>query len=867
MGRKWLRVTAAVVVLCAHPAVVLRGYVPGVHAEITRDALKRVGGLSTRLEPPKQEELVSGSSKTDFVNGGCTQLGRFTLPVRGYYDEWMHFDNEFDFEMIMSNFRRIRDLVEENLEHGFNDPFSYGMIIHAVEDFYSHSNYVRIYVEYRKKTGRSALIPPTLEEVLLGKVPRDAGFLGLLRKDLRTGRYPFNWVFPRDTDHGWPFAFSRGLNEDTYSRKLHHFSKQVAEKAAEWYLRIYLGDRTARHELRKIWGDPLGQHGPYRPLAALVGGRTETSLLEEASDANSASRLEAIFYLGALGSKDSIPGLSRLLAPDHTPDPAVRAQVAWSLGLLGIQDAAAPLTQALGDPNPDVRSSAAASLGLLVGASGRTALFHALEDPMPQVRAAAVEGLGRQGDSLAFSALADRLNDSDESVVARATWALGELQDPKAVPLLVRLLQEGKSSELRIQAALSLGRIGDLSSLEALREVATKDALDERTRAAATEAMGMLHTPEIAKTLEGLLASSKTLLRIYSAFALCSSRSSFDQTKLTAMLHDPDPAIRRAAIMAMGIWPERFQHELADAASDKSQDPTVRVLAVTAIGDESNPEVTTRLVALLSVEQPVEVQAAAVNALLMVGSDMTVTALEKFRKSQGLSPQVRDSLESRSSANLKEGRPVPYLIGKSLKDAEAALDEQGLIKGHILYQSGSFPAGKVLRQFPVWGILLGAGAEVDFDVSTGPPTGKTIRVPAVVGLDRRKAVEALDAAGLRHDVFGAYGCEPGDVVTYQFPLAGHEAGPGDFVFLYVGLYDQKTHQGEFEVPDFTSKSLEDALDLGRKSHVFLFLSDGAEGHQPDGLICSQDPEPGRHVPCGTWILVRYAQVCVRMISE
>lgn len=86
--------------------------------------------------------------------------------------------------------------------------------------------------------------------------------------------------------------------------------------------------------------------------------------------------------------------------------------------------------------------------------------------------------------------LVDALRETDGDIRRLAAWSLGILGDPKAVKPLVRCL-DAHDDALKVNALHALGKIGDLTVIPRLREIAVGS--DEfRVRAAAMAALARL---------------------------------------------------------------------------------------------------------------------------------------------------------------------------------------------------------------------------------------------------------------------------------------------------------------------------------------------------------------------------------------
>ena len=207
------------------------------HRTITENATRRVS-----LAVWEQEKLIKGSADADLVEGGL-------LPGMPY-DEGFHFDNLEKYAGVEGNFRSIVQLMRENVARPIQDPWGFGKLLHPIQDFYSHSNYVPIYRQYRLSNKQKVGSIPTLEEVLLepAKYP---GFDKWL-VHVRTGYYP-NKNRPPDgaTDHG--HIIGPGQHKDSFQRDFHIEAMETAERATAWYLLLYKNDPATWAQCDRIW--------------------------------------------------------------------------------------------------------------------------------------------------------------------------------------------------------------------------------------------------------------------------------------------------------------------------------------------------------------------------------------------------------------------------------------------------------------------------------------------------------------------------------------------------------------------------------------------------------------------------------------
>jgi HEAT repeat protein len=109
-------------------------------------------------------------------------------------------------------------------------------------------------------------------------------------------------------------------------------------------------------------------------------------------------------------------------------------------------EAVPPLLEALRDPSPEVRETAITALRFLEDPRAVPALIRVLEeDPVAEVRGEAADTLGSLGDARAVEPLIGALDDARADVRAEVADALAYLEDRRAVPPLIRALQDPQS--------------------------------------------------------------------------------------------------------------------------------------------------------------------------------------------------------------------------------------------------------------------------------------------------------------------------------------------------------------------------------------------------------------------------------------
>jgi hypothetical protein len=171
-------------------------------------------------------------------------------------------------------------------------------------------------------------------------------------------------------------------------------------------------------------------------------------------------------------------------------------------------DLAGALVADLRGPDPRRQVEAAKQLGRLRPTSRENlvALVEALSDRSPSVQEAAALALGQTGERAAVAPLAEVLakgGSGPRTVVLRAAAeALGRFrkgQARAAAPALVATLRHPEAA-VRLEAARTLGTIGESQAVPSLAEVALRDT-DEGVRKAALQSIEALDPRALAELL------------------------------------------------------------------------------------------------------------------------------------------------------------------------------------------------------------------------------------------------------------------------------------------------------------------------------------------------------------------------------
>jgi serine/threonine-protein kinase len=192
---------------------------------------------------------------------------------------------------------------------------------------------------------------------------------------------------------------------------------------------------------------------------------------------------------------------------------------------------------------------------------------------------------------------------------------------------------------------------------------------------------------------------------------------------------------------------------------------------------------------------------------------------------------------------------VPSVIGLPYADAQKKLEQSGFVAQRGELRPNNSPRGTVVGQDPEPDVNATPGLRVTLALSNGP---KVTAVPAIIGLSREQAQNALEAAGFEMaDVSERASNEPRGAVIDSKPRPGAQAATPSPVSLVVSAGPTT-----IVVPDLTGRPLSDATQLLKQ--VGLKVGDvrsatGAIIVSPDvaSVVQAQTPVAGTQSTAGT----------------
>jgi HEAT repeat protein len=229
-----------------------------------------------------------------------------------------------------------------------------------------------------------------------------------------------------------------------------------------------------------------------------------------------------------------------------------------------------------------------------------------------EIRQQAAIGLGRLGDARACEVLCKELKDRTE-LAPSAAWALGQLGQPESVPVLLEALN-GNCGDSACQVALALGAIGAVSAVDPLIHVLDNDAHPAQPEA--VTALGEMGDPAAIPALARKLNHPKFRRDVISALGKIGTHQSVEilQDCLDQTESKDDYQIV-SELITIGT-PEALQ-SLISKLGEQNQE--LRASVASALGNVENPQAIAALAQYSEDENP-RVRQSAIEALLQLNS-------------------------------------------------------------------------------------------------------------------------------------------------------------------------------------------------------------------------------------------------------
>jgi HEAT repeat protein len=224
-----------------------------------------------------------------------------------------------------------------------------------------------------------------------------------------------------------------------------------------------------------------------------------------------------------------------------------RARAAENLGYFGGERSVLHLGRLLADSDETVRAVAARALARIGTPESAEILAKTLNDPSELTRLRMAENLERIGP-LAIEPLVQILKNGKPQAKILAARVLGNLRAVEARPALREAMLGGSLADIRSQATLALGKIGDPEDIPALLEASADEFWPVRAQVA--NGLGMIGELSTIPTLQRLTTDKEWWVRMNASRALANMGAAGERA-LAQLLESEDHFARDRAAAAL----------------------------------------------------------------------------------------------------------------------------------------------------------------------------------------------------------------------------------------------------------------------------------------------------------------------------
>lgn len=342
-------------------------------------------------------------------------------------------------------------------------------------------------------------------------------------------------------------------------------------------------------------------------------------------------------------NKMALETLIECLQKDKSP--YVRAMSTLSLAKTKNKAVIKPLKEAMeNDKNFDVKNTAALALGIL----GEESIVENLKSIMlgegakkaqmiPRAYAALALGYIKSQDSI--NALKEALTTNKKihhEIKCSALLSLGNIGDPELISFIGKILLNNRNKdEIRIYAALALGRIQDISALKYLKR-ATKD-MRSSVRASVAIALGLINSPKVKNDLVNLTLDKSSDVRAFATLALAKLGDKSTYKTVSKVANKADFMSEGVGVLALGILGDEKALPTLRKIAIKRTKPLCRSAAIISLALLKDKKSVPDLIKIIEKEgpsNPIDWSYTAL-ALGILGDTKALPTLEKtFNKMQ-----------------------------------------------------------------------------------------------------------------------------------------------------------------------------------------------------------------------------------------
>jgi HEAT repeat protein len=244
-----------------------------------------------------------------------------------------------------------------------------------------------------------------------------------------------------------------------------------------------------------------------------IGNLESTVILSDLLDDKEPPIREATVH--ALKNLSDKPAINYLSTKSlfHPSNALIRANAAWSLGLIRSEETLSYLIKSLNDADWSVRARAIRAIGQLPNSSSAAGqIIKRFNDPAWQVRTAAISVLGQMNAQDNYHHFVKLLSDSAPEVVSTALDALTQSSSQEASVHLISALKH-KDYRVRIAAIENLLRLEPGKTFDSDTVSISLNDPDWRVRAAAIKSLSRVRDKKSVELLIKTLSAEKWRLR------------------------------------------------------------------------------------------------------------------------------------------------------------------------------------------------------------------------------------------------------------------------------------------------------------------------------------------------------------------
>lgn len=333
--------------------------------------------------------------------------------------------------------------------------------------------------------------------------------------------------------------------------------------------------------------------------------------------------LKGIVDLGEEGAVSDIVDIGGSLDPSDPESEDRLHRINEALRAFGCNDR---LIACLNDPAIKYRGRVLAIeiIGELKCEKAVPSLVRLIEGDFRDVRRASIRALGEINDDESRQALEDAVNDHDSHVRKAAINALGRIGDRSSFNILLKLLKVEQYRDVLEEIIQSMII---LDQEELFRHAGEFDAGRREILAKYINDQNAVIDLSGDDDMQVRIAAVSSLGRIGSDAALI---------RLREIVKDPDPSVRKAAIMAMGDL--RCCYEDIKAALH-DEEMWVRLYAVKALGRSEDPGMIDVLILMLN-DKEIPVVLSTIDAIAQIGGREAFQALAHLEDHEN--PAIRE---------------------------------------------------------------------------------------------------------------------------------------------------------------------------------------------------------------------------------